>query len=377
MVGVFAIRGKVTMPYTFEEAKRQFRDDEIRELSQDVDGLRFLKLRSLSRRECMERLARDCRLTHPELRGERLFRFLYESDITIEQIEQTINAIYSEERAERREGEDELVSELYRINVFDWGGLHQNSLERTIVDNYVKKIKSYNRLCDCIENELHHSMRGYVLCSWYNHWTSRIIEDIFRDHAAILPAVGLIKKIDFFFKDVPFDLKVTYMPEGFVYERRRDDALRPEITLLRRFCRENSIHFDPRLPQARLREDLWAKVRDHPSEDASQLIGDLEKKRMEYLESAMRNPGGLIRWLYENQGVRRFDASNRLFLVLVDRDNFFDSWKLKRAKPLLVKRIHSHLDDAAEAPGFEVSFEWGGSEYVVTSDIIFVVHSRE
>ena len=82
----------------------------------------------------------------------------------------------------RREREPELVSQLYRLQAFDWGGLHQNSLEKTIVDNYVKKITSYESLTEKIENELHNSMRGYVLCSWYNHWTSIIIEDVFRDH---------------------------------------------------------------------------------------------------------------------------------------------------------------------------------------------------
>jgi len=369
--------GLVNMAYTFEQAKRNFQDDKIRELSQDLGGLRFLKLRSLSRTGYMERLASDCSLPHSSLTGDNLFRSLYNSEITVEQIERTIRTIYSEERANRIQGEDELVSELYKVNVFDWGGLHQNSLEKTIVDNYVKKIRSYDQLCDCVENELHNSMRGYVLCSWYNHWTSRIIEDIFRDHAQILPAVGLIKKIDFFFKDVPFDLKVTYMPEGFIHEQRRADGLRPEVMLLKRFCREHSIHFDESLPEARLREDLWAKVSDYPSENAKQLIGDLRNKRIEYLESAVSDPVMLIRWLYENQGVRRFDASNRLFLVLVDRDNFFDSWKLKRAKPLLMENIHSHLNAAGRNPGFDVSFEWDGTSYEVTSDIIFVIHSRE
>lgn len=362
------------MPLTFEQAKRRFRDDKIRELSLDQEGLRFLKLRSLSRTEHMERLANECGLLHSGLRGERLLRFLYDSDITKSQIEQIINGIYSEERVVRQENEDELVSELYRVAVFDWGGLHQNSLEKTIVDNYVKKIRSYNGLCDCIENELHESMKGYVLCSWYNHWTSRIIEDIFRDHATVLPAVGLIKKVDFFCKDVPFDLKVTYLPEGFIREKRRAENLRPETTLLKRFCREHSIHFNSSLSEAKLREDLWAKVQDHPSAVAIQLISDLKNKRTQYLQSAVDNPVELIRWLYENQGVRRFDASNRLFLVLVDRGNFFDSWKLKRAKPLLVEQIHTHLDNTPETPGFEVSFEWEGAQHIVTSDIIFVIH---
>jgi hypothetical protein len=252
------------MPYDFDEASSAFKNERIRELSQDPLGLRFLKLRSLARTEYMERLAAECGLDHAGVGRDELLRFLYESPITIQEIEHTIRSIYAEERLERREGEDELVSELYRITVFDWGGLHQNSLERTIVDNYVKKIRSFSKLCDCIENELHHSMKSYVLCSWYNHWTSRIIEDVFRDHPAILPAVGLVKKIDFFLNDVPFDLKVTYMPEGFIASKRRAEGLPSELTLLKRFCRENAIHFERGMPEARLKEDLWAKVSDHP-----------------------------------------------------------------------------------------------------------------
>jgi len=364
------------MAYTFDQAKAAFRNERIRELSGDPSGLRFLKLRSLSRREYMERLAGECGIDTSGLSGERLLRRLYEAQIDNKDIESTIRAIYSEERAERQRGEDELISELYKLNVFDWGGLHQNSLEKTIVDNYVKKIQSFDRLCDCIEGELHQSLRGYVLCSWYNHWTSTIIEDIFRDHPAVLPAVGLIKKIDFFFSDVPFDLKVTYMPEGFISAKRAAEGLRPELTLLKRFCRVHSIHFDSELPDARLKEDLWAKVADYPSDAASELISDLRERRITYLQAAIDEPLELIQWFYENQGLRRFDASNRLFLVLVDQDNFFDSWKLKRAKPLLVDKIHSHLTRAAANPGMEVGFDWDATQYSVIADIVFVVHSR-
>ena len=94
-------------------------------------------------------------------------------------IDELIRGTYERERAIRREREPELVSQLYRMQAFDWGGLHQNSLEKTIVDNYVKKITSFDLLTDKIDNELHNSLRGYVLCSWYNHWTSIIIEDVF------------------------------------------------------------------------------------------------------------------------------------------------------------------------------------------------------
>lgn len=148
----------------------------------------------------------------------------------LEGIDDTILELYEKERAIRRENESELVNELYKIQLFDWGGLHRNSLERTIVNNYVKKITSYESLNNEIDGNLHDSMRAYVLASWYNHWSSIIIEDIFKEHDKVIPAVGLIKKIDFFVNNKPFDLKVTYLPEGYIKDYRRGHGLPPELT---------------------------------------------------------------------------------------------------------------------------------------------------
>ncbi|MBN1362629.1 MAG: hypothetical protein JW993_18675 [Sedimentisphaerales bacterium] len=360
---------------TFDEAQRMFRDERIRELAAIPDGLRFLKLRSLSRREHLEELFGLAAVTPQATQARLLFREAYENQaVDTILIDSYIRTTYASERNSRRQREPEIVNQLYRMQVFDWGGLHQNSLEKTIVDNYVKKITDYDTLSDKIENELHSSMRGYVLCSWYNHWTSIIIEDVFRDHPAVLPAVGLVKKIDFFIHDVPFDLKVTYLPEGFIKEQRRVNNLRPELTLLKQKARRLNIPFDSDLPDARLLEDLWSKHRDHPSEGSRELISELHGFRASLLDECRNDPTTLIRWLYENQGVRRFDASNRLFLVLVDTANFFESWKLKRAKPLLDERIHGFLEDVGANPGREIAFRWDGAEYTTVSDAVFVVH---
>ncbi|MBN1593193.1 MAG: hypothetical protein JW941_08130 [Candidatus Coatesbacteria bacterium] len=364
------------MTYSFEQALNAFRSSEIRDLSLDPNGLRFLKLRSMSRTEYLHRLLQDNAMQIPKLRGDALMQFLFDADIAEERIESTMRAIYAEQRQARRLIEDEMVSELYRLEAFDWGGLHQNSLEKTIVDNYIKKIRSYDALSDCIENELHRSMRGYVLCSWYNHWTSIIIEDIFRDHSAVLPAIGLIKKVDFFISGTPFDLKVTYFPEGYVKDIRKKASLRPETTLLKSFCRSKRITFDSQLPESRLLEDLWKKVEDYPSSDARDLISSLRQKRLEMIADASSHPEDLMRWLYENQGERRFDASNRLFLILIDTHNFFESWRLKRAKHLLARGIHGHLNEAAGTPGRELEFVWKDRRYFTTSDAIFIIHDR-
>ncbi|TKJ40109.1 hypothetical protein CEE37_10255 [candidate division LCP-89 bacterium B3_LCP] len=365
------------MPFTYDQAVRSFNENKIRELSEDSEGLRFLLLRSLSRREQMERLIKETGIKIEASGARQLLPAIYQSEVAIEDIKKIIRAIYSEERKQRQQSEDELISELYKIKVFDWGGLHQNSLEKTIVNNYVKKIRSFNTLSEKIEDELHHSMRAYVQCSWYNHWTSIIIEDVFRDHHRVLPAVGQIKQIDFFIDDTPFDLKVTYLPEGYIKEKRRDDGLRPETTLLKQISRSLGIHIDASLPEARLLEDLWNKIYDHPSGDARSLIDELKSKRFEILRACVSNPEELIRWLYENQGVRRFDASNRLFLVLINRNDFFSSWKLKRAKPLLVNQIHNHLNQLGKHPGQEITFKWDGDHYKAVSESIFIVPSEE
>ncbi len=361
------------MPFTFREAERAFRDDRISDLASDAQGLRFLKLRSLSRREHMDRLIADHRL-QISANARELLEAIFDSNVTISQIESTIRSIYSEERTQRQTAEEQLVAELYRMATFDWGGLHRNSLEETIVNDYVKRIRSYDELEQRIENELRRSMRGYVLCSWYNHWTSIIIEDVFKDHQRVLPAVGLIKKVDFFIDDIPFDLKVTYLPEGFVKDIRSNRGLRPEITEMRSAARRLGLHIDATLPESRLLENLWAQLNDHPSNAAQTLIGELRRVRLEILNDAMANPELLIKWLYENQGVRRFDSSNRLFLVLVDRNDFFSSWKLKRAKALLVSRIHRDLTDMPCPPGRQINFLWQGTNYAARSDAIFIAH---
>ncbi len=203
-----------------------------------------------------------------------------------------------------------------------------------------------------------------------------MIEDIFRDHAAVLPAVGLIKKIDFFVRDTPFDLKVTYLPEGYIADLRRRADLRPELTLLKGLARQYKVPFTKTLPPNQLLPDLWRKIEDHPSEPCRTLIRNLRDFRNQIVENTLRDPTELIQWLYEQQGVRRFDASNRLFLVLVDQQNYFDSWKLKRARPLLEETIGNYLNAVGQNPGRNIRFRWeDGIIYQVTADLIIVRHN--
>lgn len=364
------------MALTFLEAQAAYREDRISELSLDPDGMRFLLLRSLSRVEHTDTLARDVGQNLEAVPRRQHLRQLFESGVTAQQMQQTIEKIHAAERLVRAEHEGTLITELYKMQSFDWGGLYQNSLEKTIVDNYVKKIVSFDKLNDRIDNELLSSMRGYVQCSWYNHWTSIIIEDIFKNHTRVLPAVGLIKKVDFFIDMVPFDLKVTYLPEGYIKDRRSATGLRPELTLLKKEARSLGVQFDRTLSAGRLLELLWSRLADHPSAGAQELVCKLSEQRDEALAECVNDPDTLIRWLYENQGVRRFDASNRLFLILVNTHNYFASWKLKRAKDLLERDIGRYLNALKKGHvGRKVSFTWEGQQHSAVSDVVIVQHS--
>ena len=103
----------------FSAAESMFRIDKIRELAEDPQGLRYLKLRSLSRRDHLERLFELAGVS-PPTKARELFRQAFSSPaIADETIENTIRDIYQRERQLRREREPELVSQLYRLLMFE------------------------------------------------------------------------------------------------------------------------------------------------------------------------------------------------------------------------------------------------------------------
>ena len=357
----------------FNTAVDLYRNDRIGKLAETDEGMRFLKLQSLSRKEYLDYLINKFELGIGNLKVKEKLQSIYESPIQSEDIDDVIQELFEKDRKVRRDNEQQLINELYKIQSFDWGGLHRNSLEGTIVDKYVKRITSYESLDKEIEGNLHNSLRAYVLASWYNHWTSIIIEDIFKEHVNVIPAVGQIKKIDFFVNNKPFDLKVTYLPEGYIKDHRKSRDLRPELTLMKGLARKLGIGFDKSARDSILIPDLWRKLDDNPQRSAKELISELQAYRETLLDDCVANPKPLTQWLYENQGARRFDASNRLFLVLVDKSDFFDSWKLKRARPLISRHVTDYLIRVNQDTDFQLDFLWEGETYPTEADVIFVI----
>ena len=271
--------------------------------------------------------------------------------------------------------ESYLYSQLYKLKVFDWGGFYQNAVEQNIVNNYIKKIQDYEQLCNSIENDINPRLRCYILCSWYNHWTSILIEDMFKDHPHLLPAVGLIKNVDFFWRDFPFDLKVTYFPDGFMQLKRKELGLSPELTKLKRFAREHNIPYDRNANNKEIFSELLTRISEDNSKEAKEFINGFHRLRKEIILNTIKNPNDFIKWFYEEQGFRRFDAANRFFLVLIDLKNLEDSWKLKRNKKLLHKEINEFLDynKYMDFEKLKISFNWQEKNYVSYATALFIL----
>jgi hypothetical protein len=261
------------------------------------------------------------------------------------------------------------------LTVFNWGGFYQNAVEQTIVNNYVKKIQDYNQLINSVDNDLAPRLRNYVLCSWYNHWTSILIEDMFKDHQDILPAVGLVKKVDFFWNNFPFDLKVTYFPDGFMKLKRQQRGLRPELTELKAFARQNNIAYDRNTSDDDIFSEILLRITESPNQNAQDFISQFHQTRREIINETIANPNELIVWFYENQGTRRFDAANRFFIVLIDRNNLEESWKLKRNREILNQQINTFLNDNRNVDfnQFQLNFNWEGNNYQSFATCLFIV----
>jgi len=460
----------------FNQLSSYFKENKFDSLASDEYGERFLKLRSISRNA---ELKAFCDLNSIDYSNvdENLFPFLFRNhDVAIPKINEFIKNRYQTERATRKSNETFLIDQLCRLPYFDWGGSFGNSLEKNIVNNYVKKIQSYKKINDQIEGSLLASLRGYTLNSWYNHWTAIIIEDIFKDHDKVLPTIGLVKKIDFFINNTPFDLKVTYFPQELMneklkilgyakekkclikkcvalgiqingspevnalrsflkdYQQKITDFIRQnrtsidalkrmnaelkidfdinqeerilkrnllaglrkyrdevksfvslvkyqsELTRIKNKCRELDISVPDDLSDKALEHHLFNRLSEENSDSAKEFINEFKETRRQIIDEARQNPNELKKWLYENQGEARFDASNRFFLILTDENDIYESWKLKRNVNLLRERINAHLDAISEeSDDLEMEFFWrkDNKTYNCKSDILFIIKEAD
>jgi hypothetical protein len=357
------------------------RNEDLEEFSSDRVGLLWLKLKSIIRVELVKGFWEFSGYEIDTKKQSDNFRVLF--DVLSQNIEEShkllndyIKTVNNQQIASINI--QQLVSELYKLKNFEWGGDYQNSLDKYLVSRYVKvQNPSYDYLMSKFETEINPAVQGYVLNSWYNYWSSVLIENIFKSHSAVLPTVGQIKSVDFFIGDIPFDLKVTYLPAEYIKQKRREKGFPVELTLLKQKAKKANISYDKNAKPNDIFYEITEKMKDRNDELCKQTLQTLKSEKIEILKETQANPKMLAKWLYENQGEMRFGSENRLFLVLVDTADFNNSWKLKRNIDLLKPTIVSYLDNFKnkKLDDLRVDFEFKGKPHGFTAlaDVIFVV----
>ena len=116
-------------------------------------------------------------------------------------------------------------------------------------------------------------------------------------------------------------------------------------------------------------------MQDVNTQAANDVLDTTKNRRQEILSYALDNPKELSKWLYENQGDMRFGAENRLFLVLIDNDNWDNSWSLKRNINLLRPKIMGYLDSfsSENIEDMKIEFTFKSHLYTTYADILFII----
>jgi len=358
------------------------KSEKLEEFNFDTTGLLWLKTKSIIRKELVKKFLEFSGLKILSSKQSQSFIELFElfsknPNKSHQLLDSFIRQIYEEEVADVET--EQLISELYKLKDFDWGGDYQNSLDKYLVTRYVKvQNPSYENLISKFETEINIAVQGYVLNSWYNHWTSVLIEHIFKSHISVLPTVGKIKSVDFFINNMPFDLKVTFLPSGFISFKRKEKGFAVELTFLKSKAREAGILYDKTAKPEDISYEIVEKMKDRNDGFCLEILSTLKNQNLSIiLKEAQENPAILAKWLYENQGEMRFGSENRLFLVLVDTEDFKNSLKLKRNLNLLKPTISTYLDNFKRRKIEDLKIEFGykgkPKTFTAFSDVIFVV----
>lgn len=141
-------------------------------------------------------------------------------DIPQNKIDKFIKEKYQTQAKERQKliSDEALKQELLKVKEFRWGVV-QGQLDQKIQTEYVRRFVRYEDLINGVKSKLHDDITHYVIATWYNHWTTVLIEDHISQHQKVIPTLKNNFGVDIFFDNQPFDLKITYLPKNFTLEK--------------------------------------------------------------------------------------------------------------------------------------------------------------
>ena len=356
----------------YEKWDHEFRTNNLFAFNNNDKALLYLKVRAICRKTLITQFLKENKLTLKSKKVKEQFPELYallENKPELKpQLDCFLRNRNNEWYKEMGVDEDKVRTALRKINAYEWGGDHNNSLDQYLVRRYVKVISDYDTLQKKAK-EIQANAWNFVQTSWYNNWTSYLIESIFKKHKRVLSAIGEIKSVDFFIDNYPIDLKVTYFPNEFMEKKLKEKIGNKELAWLKKEAKKVNISPDKNLSDAEQLTFLKEELENHGH---SNIIDALTKHKQEIIDEACKHPEELMEWLYENQSARLFGAENRLFLVLVDTKDMKQSWKMKRAFTLIEPTVNSYLDSFKAHTLKKINFKFNQKNYTSLSDIIFI-----
>ena len=357
----------------FEKWDKEFRAQNLYAFNHDINGLLWLKVRAVCRSKQIEQFIVENNITLAATKiaeqNVELFGKLEGMPNAMQLLDDYLKVKSHNWYDAMGIDEAKLKADLYKVQHYAWGGDQNNSLDKHFVSRYVKVISNYDDLVSK-QTEIADNAWHYVQTSWYNNWTSYLIESLFKRHEKVISAVGEIKSVDFFIDNNPIDLKVTFFPNQYMDEKLKDKLGKKELTWLKQKAKEVGITVDNTLSESQQMYTLSEKLSEIGRTD---ILDELKTKRKDVITDAQANTMELMTWLYANQGEMRFGAENRLFVILVDTTDMSQSWKMKRAFSLIEPKVNDYLNYFNANSLKEVNFTFKKDRYKSLGDVVFVV----
>ena len=357
----------------FEKWDKEFRAQNLYAINNNENALLYLKVRAVCRgkqiKQFIDKNGIVLNSTKISDQFAELFSIMEKTPNGMEMLDTYLRDRNNEWYHAMGVDEEKLKSGLRQINNYEWGGDQENSLDQYLVRRYIKVISDLDVLrskADAIAA----NVWNFVQTSWYNNWTSYLIESIFKKHRRVLSAVGEIKSVDFFIDNKPVDLKVTYFPGAYLQSKLKGVLGNSELTWLKHKAKTFGILPDKNLSDSEQYYFLREEIENHGHQE---VIAELTKFRKQIVDDARKDPESLMKWLYENQSPRLFGAENRLFVVLIDSTDMDQSWKMKRAFSLIEKEVKAYLETFTDTSLKKIDFSFKKQDYTSLADVIFVV----
>ncbi len=357
----------------FEKWDKEFRAQNLYAFNNDENALLYLKVRAVCRgkqiKEFLDKNGIALKATKITEQFAELFSVMENSPNGMNMLDTYLRDRNNEWYHTMGVNEEKLKSGLRQINNYEWGGDQDNSLDQYLVRRYIKVISDFDVLKSKADAIAANAWK-FVQTSWYNNWTSYLIESIFKKHPRVLSAVGEIKSVDFFIDNNPVDLKVTYFPSAYMQSKLKDSLGNYELTWLKHQAKSHGISPDKNLTDSAQYNFLKEELENHGHPE---VIAKLTSTRKQIVDEARNNPQNLMKWLYENQSPRLFGAENRLFVVLIDSTDMEQSWKMKRAFSLIEPKVNDYLNSFNTNSLKKIDFTFNKKDYSSLADTIFVV----